>query len=124
MSYQEALGLAGSYINDVIVCDDCRRPRGNFRCPCSYELPVPVVVPAVRRYAVKPVDGSHLIPYASEMYARSFAEGHGGTVLDLEEDRVIASYPVPTDKLKAYAEGNRQAALIISGRGHSRRWAA
>ncbi len=121
MSYQEALGLAGSYINDVIVCDDCRRPRGNFRCPCSYELPVPVVVPAVRRYAVRPVDGSHLIPYASQMYARSFAEGHGGTVLDLEENSVIASYPVPPSKLKAYAEGSRCAASIIASRDRGRR---
>jgi hypothetical protein len=109
MSYQEALGLAGSYVNDVLVCDDCGRPRGAFRCSCSFESPPPLFVQVERRYAVLPADGSHPIPYLSEMMARSFAAGYcGGQVT--EDGIVIASYPVP-----AWASETQRKASAAAG---------
>lgn len=119
MSYFTALDLAGSYIHDVVTCDDCGRPRDLSRCPCTYELPEAVKAPAERRYAVLLTDGSHAIPYLSEMMARSFAAGNGGSVTC--DGDVIAFYPVPERRIEIYRQASRAAALIIQGRDRGRR---
>ena len=92
---------------DHVQCDNCTRVGDpSRRCDCTF-----MGLPAQpdRPWRVVREGDTFGTPFASEMMARAYVEGFGGTLT--EHGRVVGAWPVPSWYRDLMAEGKHAAAL-------------